>query len=125
MTKQMSYSAREKEFMHILRDRINHSEDPVDLGNHFSSTVMEMIGTIDGEMVRMINPDDITFSTADTRHFSLSPHLRAQDRFMSMWSNSDLESIVERFADCTYHHYRHLTGHPEKTQKKIRGVVQG
>jgi len=120
MEKRISFSSGEKKFSHILRNRISHSEDIVDLGNLFASTILEMIRSLAKPLISDLKADDITFVPGDKLHYRISERLIRRDDFRAIWDNSDLSSIIERFARCVHHHYLHLAGHPEKTVKKIR-----
>ena len=120
MDKNISFSSSEKEFSHLLRSRINHSEDAVDLGNYFSATILEMNKSIAAPVFTDITREDILFSPSGKHHYSISDRLSARSDFRGLWFNSDLPSIIERFAQCVNHHYVHLAGHPEKTVLKIR-----
>ncbi|MCK4817774.1 hypothetical protein KA005_18535 [bacterium] len=59
--------------------------------------------------------------TLDTEpHYSLSERLVSSEDFISVWNDSDLPSVIYRFAESAIRRYKHLEKHPEKTEAKIR-----
>lgn len=120
MTQQISFSRKEREFMHLLRDRISRSEDSVDLENMFSFTVCGFLSEILKNRKLKTSIEDVMLCADAGPHFRISNTLRNSKEFMHIWRNSDLPDILTKFADTAYHRYMHLAGHPEKTVKKIR-----
>ena len=120
MTQQLSFSKTEREYMHLLRDRVSRSEDTVDLENMFSNTVNGFLNNILKDRGIQPLPEDVTLSEETVHHYRISSKLRRSGEFMKIWGQSDLPEILTRFADIAHHRHLHLAGHPEKTVKKIR-----
>ncbi|MBN2460655.1 MAG: hypothetical protein JXB60_03525 [Candidatus Cloacimonetes bacterium] len=120
MKNQISYSTLGNTFIHRMRNEINNSEDAVDLENCFSLTSTDFLREVFGEIEIEINSDDIVFDSQKKDYYTISKTLSGQEKFKEIWQNSDLPSVIKKFAESTYHHYLHLQKHPEKTQKKIR-----
>ena len=64
--------------------------------------------------------EDVALSR-DGQGFTVSSRLQADAGYAKVAAGSDLKAILERFAESAQHRVRHLEGHPEKTQSKIRG----
>ena len=63
---------------------------------------------------------DITLAS-DGETFTVSERLRSHSAFANATQSSDLNAILGRFALAAQHRLRHLEGHPERTNAKIRG----
>ncbi|MDY6969164.1 MAG: hypothetical protein SVR08_11005 [Spirochaetota bacterium] len=120
MERQTSFINLGKKYMHTMRKKINISEDKIDLGNHFSHIVTNMLNKVFYEKELNIDQDDIAFNPKAENHFTLSSKLLNSEIFIKSWNNSDLPSLVTKFANSTYSRYIHLNKHQEKTEQKIR-----
>ncbi len=120
MNKMASFSLLEKEYIRKMRNKINNSEDKVDLQNHFSNTITNLLNKIFKDKNLTIRNDDIAFDSKKNNYYSVNQNLLKSEIFKKTWDNSDLQQIINRFADSVYHRYLHLDKHPEKTVKKIR-----
>lgn len=122
MTVQHSFSKIEKELLPAFRQHIGAAESTEDVKKFFVYTVADLLGRATGgelkpmyEDIRLNHTDEI-----DARQFTFSDSLTGNPLFSSIWSSSDLQHIISRFASSACHRYRHLEKNPEKTDSKIR-----
>ncbi len=120
MKGQISFSTLGNEFIHEIREKINISENKVDLTNNFSYTVTNFLNRVFENENFVVDADDITFDPQEKNNFKVSSNLMKVAIFKETWKKSDLPNVIKKFADSTYHRYLHLEKHLEKTQKKIR-----
>lgn len=115
----VSYSRIENELAPGLRNSLNHAESVGDVKNFFNYTVRELLErTLGDDMV--LEYEDITLA-GDGEGFTVSERLRSNSAFANVAQSSDLNAILGRFALSAQHRLRHLEGHPERTNAKIRG----
>jgi hypothetical protein len=119
MTDFTSFSRVEHELAPKLRNSLNHAESSEDVKKFFSYTAQELLGKALGEGVR-VHFEDVSLAR-DGKGFTVSERLQADAGYARTAATSDLRAILERFAESAQHRMRHLEGHPEKTQSKIRG----
>jgi hypothetical protein len=117
MTDFKSHSRVENELAHHFRERLNHAESTEDARKFFSYTMRDLLSRVLGDEAR-VRQDDVTLGSAG---FLASERLAALPVYQKAQSDSDLGAIMRRFAEAAQHRVRHLEGHPEKTQSKIRG----
>ncbi len=120
MKNRLSFTNLGNTYLHKMRNRINHSEDRVDLENSFSQTVCSLLNDVFETEPIEIEDNDILFDPDSKINYSVSSKLREQVRFNDVWQNSDLPNVIGKFADSVYHRFLHLSKHPEKTNRKIR-----
>ncbi len=120
MSKQVTFTRLEKEFLSILRYKINMAEDKVDLENHFSQTVANLLNRAFVDKNLKFAIDDVEFNPSGESHFTINSSLLNSDVFRETWGNSNLPQVIKKFADSTHRRYVHLNKHTEKTTKKIR-----
>ncbi|MBC8383948.1 MAG: hypothetical protein H8E57_00350 [Candidatus Cloacimonetes bacterium] len=120
MKKQISFSTLGNTYIHEMRDKINNSENKIDLDHFFSQTVTNFLNKVFHDQDFVIDNGDIIFNPDSENYFSVSDDLWKLEYFKEIWNSSDLPNVIKKFADSTYHRYLHLNKHPEKTQKKIR-----
>ncbi len=117
MTK--SLSSELKEVSHSFREKISHAEDKVDLMNCFSLAAREIVkkGIKNNADIRI---DDITLDINSDRGFNYSERINSIPEFKELVSGTDIESQIRHLADTAKHRCKHLSRHPEKTNRKIR-----
>ncbi|MCF7858864.1 MAG: hypothetical protein K9N07_05995 [Candidatus Cloacimonetes bacterium] len=120
MENQISFSTIGKDFAHELRDKINNSENIIDLKNNFVYTVINFMNKVFAEEQLSFDADDITFDPNKDEFYLLNDRLLQNQQFKKTWDNSDLKNVIGKFADSVKHRYIHLNKHNEKTNKKIR-----
>jgi hypothetical protein len=120
MAKQISFTRLEKEYISRLRNRINIAEDKVDLDNHFSHTLVNLLNEIFGGKDLKIAIDDVAFMPESKSHYWINDSLLNSEVFRETWGNSNLPHVIRKFADSAHRRYLHLNKHTEKTTKKIR-----
>lgn len=118
MTDFQSFSRYENDLNHKFRNNLNHAESTEDVKKFFTYTMQELLEQVlgNGSKVRF---EDIAL--AGEGGFTVSSRLKSDSGFASAMAGSDLGAIMQRFAQAAQRRVRHLEGHPEKTQSKIRG----
>lgn len=119
MTDFTSFSRVEHELAPKLRNSLNHAESSEDVKKFFSYTAQELLGKALGAGTRVYF-EDVSLAR-DGQGFTVSERLKADAGYVRVVATSDLKAILQRFAESAQHRMRHLEGHPEKTQSKIRG----
>lgn len=117
MTKSLSSEARE--VTHSFREKINLSEDRIDLMNNFSMAAIELVrkSIKNNADIRM---DDITLDIESPGGIHFSDRLNDVPEFMELLNETDLESQISHLAEAAKHRCKHLAKHREKTNRKIR-----
>lgn len=122
MTVQHSFSKIEKELLPAFRQHIGTAESTEDVKKFFVHTVLDLLDrATDGELKPMY--EDVRLNHTEeneARQFAFSDSLTGNPLFTSIWSTSDLQHIVSRFASSACNRYTHLEKNPEKTELKIR-----
>ena len=116
MSTQVSFIKIEKEFLAQFREKINTSEDIVDVQKYFSYTIKEMLQKILKKEGIKINEDDIQL-LPNHPYYTIK---NMDASLKALWENSDIKDIIQRFAETAHKRYLHLQKNPAKTQKKIR-----
>jgi hypothetical protein len=119
MTDFTSFSRVEHELAPKLRNSLNHAESSEDVKKFFSYTAQELLGKALGTGTRVYY-EDVSLAR-DGHGFTVSERLQSDAGYARVAATSDLKAILQRFAESAQHRMRHLEGHPEKTQSKIRG----
>ncbi len=119
MTKKVSFTALEKEVTPEFREKINHAEGVIDLENFYSRIMVKLLETALEGAVKLV-PDDIQLDPNSELGFQLSHRLREHPAYMERAGNSDLETILHRFACAVKSRYRHFRKHPERPISKAR-----
>lgn len=119
MTKQNSYTHIEKELLPKMRELINNAEDKIDLENHFSRTMANLINQASNNEVKA-KIYDIVFTQQTADHFKIDKCLMEDENFIKIWNESDLPNVVKRFAQSVNHRYIHIDNQTERTNKKVR-----
>ena len=119
MATQVSFSKYENDLIHEFRNRINGTESSEDVKKVFDYSMRELFNKVfDGQI--KLKREDFIFSHDKDALFEIHERLRETAAFHSAWDNSDLSSIVGRFAQTASHRHIHLEKHREKTNLKIR-----
>jgi hypothetical protein len=118
MTKQMSFSKLEKEFRHVLREKINHAESTEDVKKFFAQTAGDLLEEILGDSVD-IAYEAIQFDPLKKDGYVVSKGLRQSAGFAAAWKDSDLPHIVKRMAEVAMKRHKHLERHLDKTEAKM------
>lgn len=119
MTYVRSFTYIERELMHGYRRQINHAESEEDIKKFFARTVQRLLSRIMEDGPR-IEESDAVLKPETRPYFRISTRLRRSESFQAIRKHSDLHAVLKRFAEPAAKHYRHLKGHPEKTESKIR-----
>lgn len=119
MTKKVSFTALEKEITPEFREKINHAEGVIDLENFYSRIMIKLLGAALEGAVKLM-PDDVQLDPDSKCGYRLSQKLLEHPAFRERAANSDLETILERFASAVNSRYRHFRKHPERPMSKGR-----
>lgn len=119
MTYVRSYTHIERELMHHYRDQLNHAESDEDIKKFFSRTIQHLLSEVmDGSI--SVGDRDATLNPGTPPYYEISDRLAGSDAFRELRERSDITAVLKRFAEPAAKHCRHLRGHPEKTEAKIR-----
>ncbi|MBS3809710.1 MAG: hypothetical protein KGY38_06115 [Desulfobacterales bacterium] len=119
MSKQTSFTKHERKLLPDFRKKINNSESTEDVKKFFSYTVTSLFKDIMPEEVE-VEFDDIRLTPESNPPYKVSRRLLAVPAFSSIWQDSDLSNVLDRFAEAALNRYRRLEKHPEKTDSKIQ-----
>lgn len=112
-----SHTRIEHELAPHFRERLSHAESSEDVKKFFSYTMQGLLSRVLGAEVFY---EDVALDAADPG-YRVSARLASDAGYVRAFGGSDLGAIMKRFAEAARHRARHLEGHPEKTQSKIRG----
>jgi len=110
---------KERKLLSKLRMQVSRTSNTTDLGQTFSQTMSQFFNDV-LETSFTISTKDIQFQPGQKDRFILSQRLQASAPFMETWTHSNLPHFMSKAANATWHRYKHLSNHPEKTQLKIR-----
>lgn len=114
-----SLSSEARAVAHSFREKVNLSEDRVDLMNSFSIAALELVrkSIKNNADIRM---DDITLDIDSPKGVHYSERLNAIPEFRDLLNETDLEAQITHLAEAAKHRCKHLAKHREKTNRKIR-----
>jgi hypothetical protein len=112
-----SHTRLEHELAPHFRERLNHAESSEDVKKFFAYTMRDLLSRVLGAEVRY---EDVALDAAEPG-YRVSTRIEHDPGYTLAIGGSDLGAIMKRFAEAARHRARHLEGHPEKTQSKIRG----
>ena len=119
MTKQISFTKQQHQVLPEFRRKISHAESTEDIKKFFYGTTRELFDLVfEGQMD--LNYDDIGLMPGSKDKYWVSERLLNRGSFKTVWNQSDLSTMVGRFARTSLNRYVHLEKHPEKTNAKIR-----
>jgi hypothetical protein len=110
MTVQHSFSKIEKELLPAFRQQIGAAESTEDVKKFFVHTISELVNkATDGEINLIFEDIRLNHTTdSDCCKFIFSDTLVNDSTFSSLWKNSDLSNIIDRFASSACNRYTHL-----------------
>jgi glycyl-tRNA synthetase beta subunit len=119
MTYVRSFSHVERELMHHYRDQLNHAESEEDIKKFFARTIQSLLSRAMDDTVP-VHDTDAVLKPGISPYYEISERLADTAAFQELRKHSDINAVLKRFAEPAVKHYRHLLGHPEKTDSKIR-----
>ena len=119
MEKNFSFSHLENELIPEFRDRVNTSEDILDLKNLFAYTMALLLKGVFLEKINF-NQQDVVFDPQAENYLKITPTLARNSDFLEMAGTSDLLKVMGRFSHTIHNRYLHLLRHPPKRAIKIR-----
>lgn len=119
MTIQLSFTKVENELLPDYRKKIGAAESTEDVKKFFVYTIQELLLRLSEGKIRLAY-DDITLVPELSPAFAVRGSLLETPDFSAVWQNSDLPSVVGRFAETAVNHFRHLEKNRQKTEAKIR-----
>lgn len=123
MTVQHSFSKIEKELLPAFRNQIGAAESTEDVRKFFVHTILELFSrATEGEITQEFEDIKLNYNpdSEDCGMYILSDAIKNQEAFKNIWEASDLQHIIDRFAQAACNRYKHLEKKPEKTESKIR-----
>jgi hypothetical protein len=119
MTDRISFTRYENVIYPSFRQKVQRAESTVDVRNSFALATRELLqSSFEGKM--NFRDDDIELLPESDERFVISKRLLSSTAFKSVWENSDLRRVIDRFADVAIGRCKRLQKHPEKTDAKIR-----
>lgn len=114
-----SLSSEARDVAHSFREKINLSEDRVDLMNNFSIAALEIArkSIKNNAELRM---DDITLDIDSPKGVHYSDRINSIPEFRDLLSGTDFEVLLSHLAEAAKHRCKHLAKHRERTNLKIR-----
>jgi len=119
MTYVRSYAHVERELIHHFRDQLNHAESEEDVKKFFSQTIQNLLDKVLANEVS-VEDGDAVLKPGTSPYYEISDRLAGTPVFQELRRHSDINAVLRRFAEPAVKHCRHLQGHPEKTESKIR-----
>ena len=119
MVKQLSYTKYENEILPQFRQKLNKAESTEDVKKFFIQTIRVLFEKIFEKKIS-ISSEDISLLLDTEPHFKIDRQLLSSEDFKSVWSDSDLPTVMNRLAKPATKRYKHLDRHLEKTSSKIR-----
>ncbi len=130
MVDKKSYVEFEKEYRKIFRVKIDQSDDHIDIEKQFTIVLRDFMQDVIGDQFE-VRLNDIVLDLNAPSHYVIAPRLAETDAFRQAMADSDLPSILDRFAESAYHKYfklQKLARVEEQTRnqkgalfKKVRG----
>jgi hypothetical protein len=119
MTERVSFTRYENVIYPGFRQKVQKAESTVDVRNSFTLATRELLqSAFEGKMD--FRDDDIKLLPESDARFVISKRLLSSAAFKSVWENSDLQRVIDRFADLAIGRCKRLQKHLEKTDAKIR-----
>lgn len=118
MTYVRSYAHVERQLIHQYRDQLNHAESEEDIKKFFSRTIQNLLQKILDNQVP-VQDNDARLTPGISPYYEINERLAETAVFQELRRHSDINAVLKRFAEPAVKHYRHLRGHPEKTESKI------
>jgi len=119
MKKRSSFSKIEQNVRQSLRQNLNTAESDEDVKKFFIYAARDLIEqALTGKIT--VEYSDVLLDQQKKDGFVLSGNLKQNEEFMEAWGNSDLKPIMQRFAETSIKHLKHLVDkHPDKTEAKM------
>lgn len=122
MSDQTSFTALEHTFRAELRDKLDKSESTTDMEMQFARVVAGFLREVFKDME--IADEDVRFVPGAPPYYALSPGIQEAPEYQALLTGSDLQSILERFADKANHDYVHRHGRDEQGEIRIRNPMR-
>jgi hypothetical protein len=121
MTQKLSFSALEREFRAVFRDKIDKSEDAQDVEKLFTHVVGQLVRQALSDQVDVLDTDIVYDAEAPFR-YAVSGKLADDARFRDVYDNSDLPAILKRFADTAHKTIGHYQKVNVQNASKLRSA---
>ncbi|MFW5733788.1 MAG: hypothetical protein ACOCWR_01895 [Oceanidesulfovibrio sp.] len=119
MTKQLSFSKQENQIRPEFREMMDQAESVEDVKKFFFQLVRDLLERISDEDWDIAYPRDVNMDFEAGQGWVFSDELLDQNDLRQLMDESDLDDILDRFAETAWKRYRRLEKNPEKTEKKI------
>ncbi len=119
MSKQLSFTKIENELLHKFRKKMDLAESTEDVKKFYAYTTTDLLNLAFEEKINFTH-NDIELTPNKEPNYKLKNLTAKTDHFDSIWTQSDLPKIIDRFTATAVKHYKHLEKGPGKTESKIR-----
>lgn len=116
--KQRSFTKFENALRPEYRDMVNNAESTEDVRKFFGYTVRKLFDQVFEGKVDF-DHEDVLLDASGESGYRLSERLRAHPELATIWEESDLDDILQRFAQSARHRFIHLSKNPNKTQASV------
>lgn len=113
-----SYSAIENDLRHRFRDDLNRAEKPRDIENIFSFTIRSLLINIFNDTLRFTD-DDIRLLPSEAQGYQLAEAITSTPEYTKASTDSDLLSIIGRFAESASNRHKSLSQQEERIHAQL------
>lgn len=121
MSKQISFTKHEQEYIGKFRERMDRAESTEDVKKFFALTMQELLTEI-LEDDKAVAYEDVTLAPVAEQGYALKAALAKREGFDELWDTSDLPRIIGGFAKNAMNRYRRLQQDRERTESKIHHI---
>jgi uncharacterized FlgJ-related protein len=119
MSQQSSFTRFENQALPMFRMKLSKAESTEDVKKFFFQTMRDLFDRIFGQQVDL-EREYLVLAPGETPCLHMHEALTSQPAFQEAMNNSDLDRVLERFAQAAVNRYVRLEKNPEKTNAKIR-----
>ncbi|GAU07647.1 hypothetical protein [Desulfoplanes formicivorans] len=120
MSEQTSFTRFENQAFPTFRMKLGKAESTEDVKKFFFQTLRDLFDKIFGDEINF-EREHIVLAPGETPCLHIAEALTSQPAFAHAMNDSDLDRVLERFAQAAVNRYIHLAKNNEKTNAKIRG----
>ncbi len=118
MTTQHSYTKDEQELRKRFREMLDQVESDQDVKKFFYQIVRDLLERVAGESLD-VEFEDVQLDYDRGEGYVIAARVLQQDALQARMQDSDLDAILNRFAETAWNTYRHWRKNPEKTEQNV------
>lgn len=118
MTTQLSFSKEEQDLRGDFREMLDQVESTQDVKKFFYQTVRELLDRVTAKELDA-RYEEISLDFDKGEGWILADDLRQRGGLDTLIQQSDLNNILDRFAEKAWNKYQYMSKNPEKTEKKM------